>query len=165
MNIRLLRGQVVVRENLTADTDHYRHIIVPNVSDAERHDPDARQRARKWHRGTVLAMGSPMLSKGGVEVQPEFKVGDEVIFHWAHREKSWTREWVDGELACWVPQALVDAVLNESLTYAGASPIAGPLPLPELPDGRVCLHCRHDVMGHLVRTGLGRVVCPTEVTR
>jgi co-chaperonin GroES (HSP10) len=112
MNIRLLRGQVVIRENLTADTNHYRHIVIPDVSDAEKYDADARQRARKWHRGTVLAMGAPMLSKTGAEIVPEFKVGDEVLFHWQHREKSWTREWIDGLLACWVPQAFVDAVLE-----------------------------------------------------
>lgn len=112
MRVRLLRGQVVIREDLRADTRHFRHIIVPGVSNAERHDPDARQRARTWHRGNVLAMGAPMLTSKGVEVPHGFAVGDDVIFHWQHREKSWTRPWVDGELACWIPQAFVDAVIR-----------------------------------------------------
>lgn len=112
--IRLLRGQVVIRENLTADTSHYTHIVIPNVSNAERHDADAIQRARTWHRGIVLAMGAPMLTPRGVEVPHGFAVGDDVLFHWAHHEKAWTREWVDGLPACWVPQAFVDAVVATS---------------------------------------------------
>jgi co-chaperonin GroES (HSP10) len=112
MNIRLLRGQVVVREDLDADTSHFTHIVVPGVNDDERHDPDARQRARKWHRGVVLAKGAPMLTPKGVEVPHGFEVGDVVIFHWIHREKSWTREWVDGKLAAWLPQAAIDAVVE-----------------------------------------------------
>ncbi len=110
MTLRLLRGQLVVREQLNADTAHYRHIVVPDVS--TEHDAKAVARARKWHRGTVLQIGAPALTKDGAEVEPEYKVGDTVIFHWIHHEESWTRPWTDGELACWLPQAAVDAVLE-----------------------------------------------------
>jgi co-chaperonin GroES (HSP10) len=110
MRVRLLRGQVVIRENLRGAADHLKHIIVPDVFTT--HNPDAVQEARTWHRGRVLAMGAPMLTPTGAEVPHGFEVGDEVIFHWAHHEKSWTREWVDGEPAAWVPQWAVDAVVE-----------------------------------------------------
>lgn len=110
MNVRLLRGQVVIREDLSADTAHYKHIVVPGVDTTN--DPNAVAKARKWHRGRVLAMGAPAMTSKGVEVPRGFEVGDMVIFHFVHREKSWTREWTDGQLAVWVPQDAVDAVLS-----------------------------------------------------
>ena len=110
MNIRLLRGQVVIREDRKADTRHYTQLIVPDVSTA--HDKDAIARARKWHRGKVLAVGSPVLTRKGHEVPHGFGVGDDVLFHWEHYEAGFTRPWVDGELACWVPQMCVDAVVE-----------------------------------------------------
>lgn len=107
--IRLLRGQVVIREHLYAGYDQYPSIIIPDVS--TRHDKDAIARERTWHRGEVLAAGPPALH-GPHEVPQEFKVGDLVIFHFEHLEKSWTRPWSDGKDATWVPQSCVDAVLE-----------------------------------------------------
>jgi co-chaperonin GroES (HSP10) len=101
---------VVVREDYKADTAHYTHLIVPDVS--TQHDRDAVARARKWHRGTVLAKGAPALTAKGVEVPHGFEVGDTVLFHWNHYEKGFTRPWSDGEPACWVPQVCVDAVVE-----------------------------------------------------
>lgn len=108
--IRLLRGRVVIREDLKADTRQYTSIIVPDVSTS--HDKDAIARARKWHRGTVLAKGAPVLTCEGVEVPHGFEVGDDVLFHWEHYEAGFTRMWEDGEPACWVPQVCVDAVVT-----------------------------------------------------
>lgn len=108
--MRLLRGRVVVREDLKADTAQYKHIVVPDVS--TQHDKDAIARARTWHRGKVLQVGPPALTVDGVEVPQEFKEGDDVIFHFEHHEKSWTRPWSDGEPAIWVPQQAVDAVIE-----------------------------------------------------
>lgn len=161
MNIRLLRGQVVVREDLGADTAHLSQIIIPELGTAEE-----RQRARKWHRGVVLAKGAPMLTTKGVEVPHGFEVGDIVVFHWIHRERSWTREWVDGKFAAWIPQAAIDAVIGESLMLSGALPHAKTL-AAAVPgnDGRVCFACRYDVFAHLIHTDRRneRWLCPTEV--
>lgn len=110
MSIRLLRGIVVVREDYKSDTAHYTHIIVPDVS--TEHDRKAVARARKWHRGKVLAMGAPAMTSKGAEVPHGFAVGDEVLFHWVNYEEGFTRPWEDGELACWIPQNAVDAVLE-----------------------------------------------------
>jgi co-chaperonin GroES (HSP10) len=106
--IRVLRGRVIVREDLRADTEHYRHIIVPDVS--TQHDPDAIAVARTWHRGTVLAMGAPALTKKGVEVPHGFAVGDQIYWHFVHNERSWTLTWIDGERAVALPQSCIDAV-------------------------------------------------------
>lgn len=147
--IRLLRGQVVIREDLRADTGEYTHLIIPDRFSP--HNPDHAQESRTWHRGTVLAMGAPMLTKRGVEVPHGFAVGDEVIFHWAHHEKSWTREWVDGLPACWIPQAYVDAVVNEAFSV-----IIGQEP---------CRACGEPTwMHHAPRGAINtRCYCPSEV--
>jgi co-chaperonin GroES (HSP10) len=102
--IRLLRGQVVIRES---HPGRFGSILVPH-SYCDEHG-----REHKAHRGVVLAMGSPALAEDGrTEVQPQFDVGDEVFFHWEHHEKAHTRPWPpDGLNACWVPQHCVDAVV------------------------------------------------------
>lgn len=107
MKVRLLRGQVVVREDKDAE---FRHLCILVPGPSTKHDKDAVPRSRAWHKGTVLAMGEPMRTEKGVEVEPGFDVGDTVFFHFDHHEKSWTRPWVDGEEAVWVPQWCVDAV-------------------------------------------------------
>lgn len=111
--MRVLRGRVIIREDLKADTRQYTHIIAPDVSTKD--DADAVAVARTWHVGTVLAKGPPALTRKGVEVPHGFEVGDTVYFHWAHYEKGFTRVWEDGELACWVPQECVDAVVEKEL--------------------------------------------------
>ncbi len=101
---------VVVREHLKADTEKYTHIIIPEAS--TQNDRHAVAKARKWHRGEVLAMGPPALTKKGAEVPHGFAVGDVVFFHFVHHEEGFTRPWEDGELATWCPQACIDAVVE-----------------------------------------------------
>lgn len=108
--MKVLRGRVIIREDYGADYEQYSHIIVPTPSTKD--DKDAVARARTWHRGKVLALGAPALTKKGVEVPHGFEVGDTVLFHWEHYEKGFTRPWTDGELACWVSQQCVDAVVE-----------------------------------------------------
>ena len=99
--VRLLRGQVVVRELRPRQIGY---VVVPDCF------YDAEAQKATAHRGEVLAMGAPALTLTGAEVEPGFSVGDIVYFHWIHNEKAWTREWTDGKPACWVPQEAVDAV-------------------------------------------------------
>lgn len=119
---RVLRGQVVIREELDAQHAEYRHIVVPRARAGD--DADGERRARTSHVGIVLAMGPPARTARGVEVTPGFAVGDRVVFHWGHLERAWTRPWPeDGLDACWIPQEFVDAVLVEVMWRA---------PLPHL---------------------------------
>lgn len=100
MKIRLLPGQVVVRELLDRGT-----IIVPVTSEKL-----IRSEARS-HRGVVLAMGSPAKTPSGIEIPKGFSVGDIVYFHWIHNESKFTRPWPPDALdACWIPQEAIDAV-------------------------------------------------------
>lgn len=109
--IRLMRGQVVVREV------EKKSVIWT---------PEDKARSVKTHRGTVLGLGPPALNcpmdKLGrctsltckhVEVPYMFGVGDTVQFHYAHHQEAHTRTWPpDGRLATWVPQGSVDAVIE-----------------------------------------------------
>lgn len=110
MGWRVLRGQVVVREELDAAHAHYRHIVT--LREREGTDEDAERAARKFHIGRVLAMGPPATTSRGVEVPHGFAVGDRVVFVWTHLEKAWTRNWLDDEPAAWLPQQNVMAVLE-----------------------------------------------------
>lgn len=93
MKIRLLRGQVVVRERY-------------DVASKVLWTPDPNDRHTKTHTGEVLAMGPPIRG-----IDPGFVVGDVVQFHFEHNREAWTRPWpLDGEMAIWVPQSCVDAV-------------------------------------------------------
>ena len=97
MGVRLLRGQVVVREELEASAFLW--------------TPSGDPRETVTHRGRVLAKGPPALLMGH-EVPHGFEVGDLVIFSWSHHEKSFSREWVDGEKAAWIKQSDVHAVVE-----------------------------------------------------
>jgi co-chaperonin GroES (HSP10) len=111
MRVRLLRGQVVVRED-TSVHERRGTIIVPNVSNID--NRNAVGRTRKWHIGEVLGLGPPALAHGH-EVAHGFKVGDRVLFNWTHNEKGFTHEWPeDGKPACWIPQVNVSAVLESA---------------------------------------------------
>jgi co-chaperonin GroES (HSP10) len=99
MNIRLMRGQVVVRETTPKPSDT---IWTP--------DPTARQ--VKTHRGIVLGVGPPALEFNAVEVPHGFNVGDEVIYHFQHHQDAHTRPWTDGRDATWLPQYCVDGVIE-----------------------------------------------------
>ena len=100
-----MRGQVVIREDKSIHRK-YGSIIVPDPFG----DPP------NWHIGTVLAMGPPAqiytAKHGAIDVPFDFVVGDKVLFSWNHNEKEFTKEWEDGQLACWIPQNLVHAVLE-----------------------------------------------------
>lgn len=111
MKIRLLRGQVVVREDLDADFEQYKHVIRPGIAYSDL--PDELARKRTWHRGVVLAKGTPAKNKWGNEIAQGFEVGDIVLFHWEHHEKSFTRPWTDGKNACWLTQWCIDAVVED----------------------------------------------------
>lgn len=109
-----MRGQAVIREDLSVHTRRG-SIIVPEVSNIDNRNAVAR--SRKWHIGTVLALGAPMRTKTGAEVSWGCAVGDRVIFHWVHNEKGHTLEWSDGATACWIPQWAVDAVVTCGAEY------------------------------------------------
>lgn len=118
--VRLFPGQIVIREDLDADYRQYSHIVVPQVG-------ENLDRRRTWHRGKVLAMGpipeflenSEMHHFECCDVMHGigdygFHIGSDVIFHWEHSERNFTRPWIDGKMACWVPWRLVDAVIEEA---------------------------------------------------
>ena len=109
--VRLLRGQVVVRE-IGANE---RSVIL---------QPDPDQNDVQIHRGRVIAMGAPALNcktddRGRctsitcrhVEVPHGFKTGDEVIYVFVHHREAWTRNWTDGKLATWVPQSAIQGIV------------------------------------------------------
>jgi hypothetical protein len=96
--IRLMRGQVVIRE------------IKPT---SLLWLPDERPREVKTHRGVVLGMGPParLVDRSGApEVPWDFAAGDVVQFHISINQEAHTRPWVDGEPAMWLPQNAVDGV-------------------------------------------------------
>jgi len=103
--VRVMRGQIVIREDRGAYHGQTT-ILIPELGTYRE-----QQERRTVHRGRVLAMGPPARTRKEAEVPPGFSIGDEVIFHWTHLEKAWTREWIDGEEAVWIPQQNVDAVI------------------------------------------------------
>lgn len=103
MKIRLLPGQVVVREERSEPSTAL-WTPAPGARDV------------RTHRGRVLALGPPArLGGSGVEVPHGFGVGDLVQFHFTHHQDAATRPWpLDGKPATWVPQENVDGVWVES---------------------------------------------------
>ena len=113
--IRLMRGQVVIREIDTKQSDW---LWTPTSKPQDVHT----------HRGIVVAHGPPSLncvtdSMGRctsltclhAEVQLGFSVGDVVQYHFSgHHQSAHTRCWEDGKDATWVPQRDVDAVIEEA---------------------------------------------------
>lgn len=98
MKIRLLRGQVVIRE-ITAQSSLL-------------WSPVLKGRDIQIHRGTVLAKGPPMLFNNKYEMDHGFEVGDEVLYIWVHNESTYTREWEDGQPASWIPQQAIQGVIE-----------------------------------------------------
>ena len=98
--MKLLRGRIAIREDKRTQTTG--SLWTPEGSD----------RDRVSHRGKVLAMGDPPLTRKGFEVPPDFAPGDEVIFHFEWNEKASTRDWVDGLPCVYVTQECVDAVVE-----------------------------------------------------
>ena len=99
MKIRLLRGQVVVRE-LRPKHSSIIHML------------DDNPRSVKTHRGVVLQKGPPAEIAPGVPVPHLFEEGDEVVFHFEDHEGKRTRPWTDGENAVWLMQKEIDAVIH-----------------------------------------------------
>jgi len=71
MKVRLLRGRVAIREYQPKKIGS---ILVPDDY------YDKNEREETSHRGRVLAMGPPARTILGVEIQPDFWVGDDVLF-------------------------------------------------------------------------------------
>lgn len=111
--VRPLRGRVVVRE-LESLVSPGGIVFPPAQRDWEREAArDKGIRAKSSHRGVVLDMGPPArASIGEREVEPGFKVGDTVQYVWAHNEREFTKEWVDGKPASWISQECVLAVIE-----------------------------------------------------
>lgn len=102
MKIRLMRGQVVVREDTPAPS-------------AALWTPELGPRQVKTHRGVVLGLGPPARlteHPSSPEVPHGFEVGDLVQFHFGAvgTQEARTRAWVDGKPATWLTQAEIDAV-------------------------------------------------------
>lgn len=117
MRVRLLRGQIVVRE----------------VHGGSRllWTPRAGRRQIHTHLGLVLGIG-PGAELGGVAQPVAFAVGDIVGWHWEHNEDAFTLEWPeDGRLAIWIPHRCVDYVCEEygsldELRFTAGAVLAGP---------------------------------------
>lgn len=99
MKIRLLPGQVVIREERREPSER---LWTPT--------PGARE--TRTHTGRVLALGPPArLNGSGVEVPHGFVVGDLVQYHFTSHQDAATRTWPpDGKPATWVQQENVDGV-------------------------------------------------------
>lgn len=115
MTIQLLRGRVILEpiDDVQSDT-----IIIPDTF-----DQDGRRKGRyDGHRGRVVAMGAPALTQrvyyegswhGGIEVAPDFKVGDEVVYVRAtthHKTTGWGD--YEGRKAVYVAQEEIIAVIE-----------------------------------------------------
>lgn len=96
--IRPLRGRVVIRE----DKRHSSIIEIVGV------DP----RTITTHRGTVIAVGPPVLLDSGAEVPLHFKAGDVVQFHFEATEKGRTTDWEDERGVVVMCQREIDAVIE-----------------------------------------------------
>jgi co-chaperonin GroES (HSP10) len=90
--VRVLRGRAIIRE---AEPLQLGRIIIPQDY------YDKHRRDTKSHRGVVLDMGAPQLTRKGVEVPPGFRVGDVVhyIFSLQGSEQLRTVAWTDGKTA------------------------------------------------------------------
>ena len=88
-DLQLLRGRVLVR--VTGDSGGYAHefaragLIMP---DSAKFDPRNQKNQNSLGRGVVMSHGAPAMTKRGVEVAPEFAVGDEVLFVGQHHSRA-----------------------------------------------------------------------------
>lgn len=110
MTFRLLPGRVAVRELLPPQLGS---IWVPDGY----HQAKANEEARTSHRALVLGIGPPARTAKGVDLAPEFRVGDVVIFVFALQgcEKYRAGIWpLTGEPCTYVAQEEVIAVEDGS---------------------------------------------------
>jgi hypothetical protein len=106
MNIRLMRGQVVVRE---LDAPPCAVLWTPEQGPRQIHT----------HRGIVLGLGLPARlteHPNSPEVPHGFDIGATIQFHFgaAGTQASRTRAWTDGMPAIWLTQAEIDGVWEPS---------------------------------------------------
>lgn len=109
MKLRLLPGRVAVRELLPLKVGR---IYLPD----NYHQTKENEEARTSHRAIVLDVGPPARTVKGVEIAPEFRPGDVVIFVFGLQgcEKSRASVWTDGEPCTYVAQEEVIAVEETS---------------------------------------------------
>ena len=134
MNIRLMRGQVVVREVEAAPSGA---LWTPT--------PGARQ--VRTHTGRVLALGPPARlteHPDSPEVPHGFVVGDLVQYHFGAMgtQEARTRLWTDGEPATWMTQAEIDGVWEEGPRVVVGVDLAGH------PEGTGVVVMEVDASGH-----------------
>jgi co-chaperonin GroES (HSP10) len=109
VTIKLLRGRVIIKP-ITHDYGQSIIKIPDTLKDDPRTDERARSGGKSYGRGIVQAIGLPARTrKRGVEVLPEFKVGDEVLFVGQHKSRD--VEW-EGVMCKAVAQEEVTAVVD-----------------------------------------------------
>lgn len=101
VKIRLMRGQVVVREEFGCLSVLW--------------TPEQGPRQVRTHRGVVLGLGPPARlteHPASPEVPHGFGVGDLVQYHFGAvgTQEARTRAWTDGKPATWLTQAEIDGV-------------------------------------------------------
>jgi co-chaperonin GroES (HSP10) len=112
-----LRGRVIIRP--TGDSGGYEHefkrigLVMP---DSAKFDPRRERNQNSLGRGIVIAMGPPMLTAKGVEVPPEFAVGDEILHVGQHVSRSYV--WEDGEIVRACGQEEVCGVIDPDMVPA-----------------------------------------------
>lgn len=150
MSLRLLRGRVAVREIHELPS----RIVLPGY-----HEKHARE--RKSHRGLVLGMGGPQLTKAGAEVEPGFVAGDVVhyVFALVGSEKSRTGAWpLDGEPCHYIAAEEVTAVEDDELRAAARellADISRPVPDHNGKTALWCLQCQAGPRGDELLSWLG----------
>jgi co-chaperonin GroES (HSP10) len=97
-----MRGRVVIREHKEASG--LVHLI-------DTRDPRGDPTVPRTHRGTVIAVGEPVLLTSGAEVPLFFKAGDVVQFHFEATEEGRKVDW-DGEPCVVMAQREIDAVIE-----------------------------------------------------
>lgn len=119
MRLRLLPGRVAVRELLPLKVGR---IYLPDNF----HETKENEEARTSHRARVLAVGPPARTAKGVELAPEFSIGDVVIFVFGLQgcEKYRRGVWLgDGEPCTWIAQEEVIAIVDGEEELAPARAI------------------------------------------
>lgn len=109
--LHCLRGRVVIRPERAGSESS--SLIDPYVG-------EYREYQEKTHRGTVMALGPPVLTEQGHEIPHGFSVGDVVQFHYESTEAGSRLIWTDGEVCVVRAQREIDAVIE-----------AGPLVQPK----------------------------------
>ena len=84
--VRLLRGRVLIRQT---QLDYGQELIaIPATYVDDPRNPGGRAQERGTvGRGVIVAHGPPALTKKGKRVEPEFRVGDEVLYVGEHHSR------------------------------------------------------------------------------